>query len=230
MTSPVKLTITPKEGPKANLPITVAFNPNKYTISKGISWTVAGGKGSEGSVEQTNSKQNAPPLTFSGGQPRSLSLDLLFDSTEATTDQDRDVRNQIKPIVGLGRILRDLKPARPPVCDIAWGPKPKPGSDFPFTGVLSKLNDVFTLFAEDGTPLRVNLTLEFTEWLDPKADALQNDPEFTTRLYKRGDSLSSIAAESYNDPTKWRVIAEANALDDPRTIPVGLRLNIPKTR
>jgi nucleoid-associated protein YgaU len=96
--------------------------------------------------------------------------------------------------------------------------------------VLSKLNDVFTLFAEDGTPLRVNLTLEFTEWLDPKADALQNDPEFTTRLYKRGDSLSSIAAESYNDPTKWRVIAEANALDDPRTIPVGLRLNIPKTR
>jgi nucleoid-associated protein YgaU len=208
----------------------VAFNPNKYTINKGISWTVPGGKASEGSAEQTNSTQNAQPLTFSGGQSRSISLDLLFDSTEATTDRDRDVRNQIKRIVGLGRIIRDLKPPRPPVCEISWGPAPQKGSDFPFTGVLAKLNETFTLFADNGTPLRVNLTLEFTEWLDPKADALQNDPEFTTRLCKRGDSLSSIAAETYSDPTQWRVIAEANALDDPRNIPIGMRLNIPKIR
>jgi nucleoid-associated protein YgaU len=42
--------------------------------------------------------------------------------------------------------------------------------------------------------------------------------------------LSSIAAKLYRDPTAWRMIAEANNLDDPRQIPVGLRLNIPKTR
>jgi len=228
VTSLEKLKITPQEGPKKGQPIEVPFNPNKYTINKGISWTVPGGKGSEGSADQTNSKQNAPPLAFSGGQSRTLSLDLLFDSTEVTAGPDRDVRNQIKPIVGLSRIIRDLDPPRPPVCEVSWGKKPQLGSDFPFTGVLSKLNEAFNLFASDGTPLRVNLTLEFTEWLDPKKDALQNDPEFTTRLCKRGDSLASIAAEVYSDPAQWRVIAEANALDDPRNIPIGLRLNIPK--
>jgi nucleoid-associated protein YgaU len=28
----------------------------------------------------------------------------------------------------------------------------------------------------------------------------------------------------------WRAIAEANRLDDPRQVPVGLRLNIPRIR
>ena len=41
-------------------------------------------------------------------------------------------------------------------------------------------------------------------------------------------ALSNIAAEIYNDPTQWRVIAEANNLDDPRHLEVGARLAIPK--
>ena len=58
-------------------------------------------------------------------------------------------------------------------------------------------------------------------------DQRETDPEFTTRLVKRGDSLSSIAAEVYRDPTLWRLIAEANGLDDPRHLPIGLRLELP---
>ena len=78
--------------------------------------------------------------------------------------------------------------------------------------------------------MRANLTVAFTEYLDPKKDQLENDPEFTTRLVKRGDTLSSIAGEVYRNPALWRVIAEANLLDDPRQLQVGLRLNIPKVR
>jgi len=220
-----KLKIEPQEGPNAKQAIVVPFNPNKFTITKGNNWhapTSAAG-------DQTNAKHNAPPLTFGGGQSRTLSFDLLFDTTEQMTGQSHvDVRSLIKPIVNLGRIIRDLVPPRPPYCIISWGTYSKPGSDFPFTGVLSQLNESFTLFASDGTPLRVNLTLSFTEWLDPQNDKLLTDPDFTTRLYKRGDSLSSIAAEVYSDSSQWRVIAEANAIDDPRSIPIGLRLNIPK--
>ena len=45
---------------------------------------------------------------------------------------------------------------------------------------------------------------------------------------KRGDSLSSIASKMYNDPAKWRIIANENGLDDPRHLAIGMALNIPK--
>jgi nucleoid-associated protein YgaU len=32
----------------------------------------------------------------------------------------------------------------------------------------------------------------------------------------------------YRDPTQWRVIAAANDIDDPRHLPIGARLAIPK--
>jgi nucleoid-associated protein YgaU len=32
----------------------------------------------------------------------------------------------------------------------------------------------------------------------------------------------------YNNPAKWRVIAQANNLDDPRHLNIGATLSIPK--
>ena len=72
------------------------------------------------------------------------------------------------------------------------------------------------------------MTVNVMEFLDPEKDKRQTDPEFTTRLVKRGDTVSSIAAEIYRDPGLWRRIAEANNLDDPRQLHIGLRLAIPK--
>jgi nucleoid-associated protein YgaU len=213
-----KLTITPE--PESNLePIEVLFNPNTYSISKTILWS---GK--------TERNVNAPELTFSGGESRSLSLDFFFDTTEETDDAKKDVRNLTNKIVKLTRIARDIKPdPRPPICTVSWGKQPPVGSDFPFTGVVTQLTQSFNLFLPDGRPVRANLTVKFTEFLDSKRGKLETDPDFTTRLIKRGDTLSSIAGEVYRDPTMWRVIAEANRLDDPRRVSVGLRLQIPKT-
>ena len=225
MTALAKMTITPE--PASNLaPIEVLFNPNTYSISKTVSWTGATGNGS--AAGQTERRKNAPALQFGGGQSRSLSLDLFFDTTEATDDASKDVRKLTNQIVKLTRIVRDLDPQRPPVCVVSWGRETPPGSDFPFTGVVAQLTQRFNLFLPDGRPVRANLTVAFTEYLDPTKDELENDPEFTTRLVKRGDTLSSISGNVYGDPTLWRVIAEANRLDDPRLVPVGLRLNIPK--
>lgn len=226
MSALAKLTITPE--PASNLaPIEVLFNPNTYSITKSVSWSPAGGN-SQGAGGTDRSK-NAPALQFGGGQSRSLSLELFFDTTEETNDAKKDVRNLTNQIVKLTRIVRDLDPQRPPVCLVSWGKETPPGSDFPFTGVVSQLTQRFSLFLSDGRPVRANLTAAFTEYLDPTKDELENDPEFTTRLVKRGDTLSSISAEVYGDSTMWRVIAEANQLDDPRQIRVGLRLNIPKS-
>jgi len=225
MSALAKLTITPEAASNFD-PIEVMFNPNTYSIVKSVSWTAATGDGkAEGQAER---RKNAPALQFSGGQSRTLTLDLFFDTTEETDDTQKDVRVLTNKIVKLTRIVRDLDPQRPPMCVVSWGRETPPGSDFPFTGVVSQLTQRFNLFLSDGRPVRANLTVAFTEFLDPTKDELENDPEFTTRLVKRGDSLSSIAGEVYRDPTLWRVIADANQLDDPRQLPVGMRLNIPK--
>jgi nucleoid-associated protein YgaU len=225
MSALAKLTITPE--PASNLlPIKVLFNPNTYSITKSVSWMPVPSNGQSGGG--ADRRKNAPPLQFGGGEGRSLSLELFFDTTEETNDTKRDVRNLTNQIGKLTRIVRDLDPQRPPICVVSWGRATPAGSDFPFTGVVSQLTQSFSLFLSDGRPVRANLTATFIEYLDPTKDALENDPEFTTRVVKRGDTLSSISAEVYGDPTLWRAIAEANRLNDPRQVPVGLRLNIPE--
>jgi hypothetical protein len=222
---PEKLEITPLS-PSKLAKIAVMFNPNAYSITKTVRWdppTPPTRTPGEQSLP-TQMKLNAPTLTFGGGGSRQLTLELFFDVTEPVLGE-RDVREETSKIVELTRIERKLD--RPPTCAVSWGSAPN-DLDFPFTGVVSNLQQRFTLFSSEGKPVRATLTVTFTEFVVPTEDQRQTDPEFTTRLVKRGDSLSGIAAEMYRDPTQWRAIAEANALDDPRHLPIGLRLNVPK--
>jgi len=210
-----KLQIEPLDN-VAIQPFKVMFNPNTYSISKNITWTGA-----------TSPEINAPTLSFSGADGRTLSLELFYDVTEPVNDVlVDDVRQETNKMVELTRIQRDLH--RPPVLQITWGDDSSDRFDFPFIGVVTQLTQRFTLFRADGKPVRATLTVAFKEFCDVEKDKKQTDPEFTTRLVKRGDTLTNIAAEVYGDPTRWRVIAEANRLDDPRRLDVGSRLALPK--
>ena len=134
-------------------PIKVPFNPNTYSISKGVLWKPSTGADSA----ETDRKTNAPILTFAGGGARQLSFQLFFDVTEAAEDS-KDVRDETDKIVKMTRIIRDLK--RPPWVEVSWGGGGKEKrKDFPFTGVISELTQQFTLFHESGRPLRALFSL-----------------------------------------------------------------------
>jgi hypothetical protein len=210
-----KLIIKPLD---SDLPeITVLFNPNSYTITKPVTWTGTSDRG-----------LNAPTLVFGGGGSRQLTLDLFFDVTEPVDGTPiKDVRDKTNAIVALTRIERKGKSPSPPVCEVSWGTAP-PNLDFPFIGVVTNLVQRFTLFRSTGEPVRANLTVTMMEFLDAVEDKKQTDPELTTRRVRRGDTVTSIAAEVYGDATGWRAIAEANNLDDPRRLRIGRTLNIPK--
>jgi hypothetical protein len=223
-----KLLITPL--PKSGLaPVSVMFNPNSYSISKSVTWSPGGvGKGGkkDGKNGNTDRSVNAPTLVFGGGGGRQLSLDLFFDVTEPIDGvMVKDVREKTDAIVALTRI--EPKQGRPPVCKVSWGSAPN-RYDFPFTGVITSLSQRFTLFRRTGEPVRANLGLSFLEFLDPEIDQKITDPELTTRMVRRGDTLPSIAAEVYGDSMLWRVIADANDIDNPRALIVGVTLTIPK--
>ena len=193
--------------------IEVLFNPSSYSISKPVTYT-----------PQPRRNLNAPLLSFSGGGSRTLTLKLFFDVTEHRTVGD--VRELTNKLVELTRIKR--KQQRPPICDVSWGDVAPANSDFPFCGVVSHLEQEFTFFDSGGRPLRANVTVSFTEFLVWEEDWRKTDPDFSTRVVKRDDTLSSIAAEMYDDAREWRKIAEANSIDDPRRLEPGQVLQIPK--
>jgi Contractile injection system tube protein/LysM domain len=223
-----KLEIIPRSRP--NKPpsklekITITFNPESYSITKPVTWQTPGN--STAANTETQRFLNAPGLGFSGGGSRILTFQkLFFDVTEPIDGKPYDdVRKLTNKIVALTRIERNT--GEPPICELFWGGAP-PGSDFPFTGVVTNLVQNFTLFRRDGKPVRADLTLTFTEYIEPLDDQRETDPELTTRVVQRGDTLASIAAELYGDPTRWRIIAAANQLDDPRNLVIGRLLSIP---
>ena len=143
-------------------------------------------------------------------------------------DDVRKLTNQLVKLTLKERSGNKEQP--PPVCRISWGESNSKNMDFPFVGVLESLTQEFTLFDSDGRPLRANLDMSFKEFLKPEEDKRKNDPEFTTRIVKRGDTLSSIAAEMLDDSARWRIIADANQLDNPRELEIGRSLSIPKVQ
>jgi len=223
-----KLTIKPLP-PSQLAKIPVLFNPNSYSITKPVSWCSDTPNTAGAKCGDNNRTLDAPTLVYNGGGSRTLTLQLFFDVTEGVDGTPvADVRSETNKIVALTRIERSLELPQPPVCSVDWGETPPQGSDFPFVGVVTSLNQTFNLFRATGQPVRANVTVTFLEALDAVMNQKETDPDFTTYLVKRGDSLSTIAAKVYRDVTLWRVIAEANQIDDPRRLPIGSRLAIPK--
>ncbi|HEX6745749.1 MAG TPA: LysM peptidoglycan-binding domain-containing protein [Longimicrobium sp.] len=192
------------------------FNPNTITLAKTVNWTDQGGK-----------RRDHPRVQFEGGGSRTLTLSLFFDSYEAG-DSDKDVRKHTKKVADLARFDGNLH--RPPVCLVSWG-KTDQAYDLPFKGVVTSLTQKYTMFLADGTPVRATVDVTLKEYDDPGKQERRNPTHSPdrrrTRAVKRGDTLWSIAAVVYEDPSRWRPIADANGIANPRELVPGTELIIP---
>ncbi|MFN8524439.1 MAG: LysM peptidoglycan-binding domain-containing protein [Chloroflexota bacterium] len=196
----------------------VFFNPSQYSIEKKVHWT------------QTRSRGlDLPQLQFDAGGSRTLSLSLTFDTYGASPPTD--VRQLTRQVAQLAEVVSGLD--RPPVCTVTWGPAVDRFAGLPFVGVVESLSQKFTLFLEDGTPVRASIDVQFREVESPekqlkrKARRRSSPIQSRTRVFRQGDSLWSIAAAEYRDPARWRPIAEANGITNPLRIEPGTVLLIP---
>src|SRR5262249_56354057 len=62
---------------------------------------------------------------------------------------------------------------------------------------------------------------------DKRKQAGQSSDTAKQCVVRRGDTLSSIAAAEYSDPSQWRPIAHHNGLEDPLDLRPGMVLLLP---
>jgi len=195
------------------------FNPSTLQLSKSTEW------------RRTPSRmagQSALP-EFVGSGPRTLSLDVFLDAT-ATHDKsvEQAVEKLMKACVPTPTSLGRKKPASPWV-RFEWGT----ARTTSFDGVLSSLSVSYTLFDVDGTPLRASCSLTIEEaTVDPAGQNPTSGARTarSTHTVVAGDSLAMLAWREYGDATAWRIIAEANGIDDPMALVPGTELVVPGLR
>ncbi|HEX8475980.1 MAG TPA: LysM peptidoglycan-binding domain-containing protein [Pyrinomonadaceae bacterium] len=200
-------------------PFSVLFNPTEYSVEESNSWE-----------EQARERQK-PELQFTGQTLRRISMELFLD----TYERDEDVRAHTGKLSNLLLVTTDdgNSGKRPPKIELSWGVADPNvhNSIFPFTCILESLRQQFTLFTSKGMPVRAKLSVSFKEYIKP-AEQLNQQPQrgsFPVQTYtiRAGDTLSGIAASVWKDPLKWRLLADANRIRNPRLLVPGETLVVP---
>lgn len=200
-----EITITPKVGDKTLPTIKAQFNPQQYSLGKSNQFASVAIPG-----------RDSPIIQFVKGESETLSLELFFDTF--SFDPQKDVREvYTKKITDLLTINPESH--APPVCTVEWG-------ELQFTGIIEKIDSKFTMFNKDGKPVRATLTLTLKQYSE--LEGKRESPDRTkVRIFLEGDSLWKLAHREYGDPSKWKIIAEANDIEDPLDIDPGTQIVVP---
>lgn len=199
------------EGPKK---VEFDFNPAELTLTKSAAWK---------SKPQKNAKK-APETEFTGTGPRTLKMQLTFDSRAGRT---KDVAATVDLLFRwtnpTAESIKLTKP-QPPLLVLNWGAREW------FPCYLGSLSVKYQMFERDGTPITavVDVTLNET----PASAEAQNptsggDPGRRSRTLARGETLHSVAFSEYGRPGHWRALAVANGIDDPLRLRPGTVLLVP---
>jgi hypothetical protein len=192
-------------------PIKVSFNPAEYSLQKGNQFSSIPLPG-----------LSNPVLSFVNGDAEVLTMDLFFDTY--TDKGSSDVREE----TGKVEALLDIHPklhAPPPVLFV-WG-------GLRFKAVIERLSQRFTMFREDGVPVRATLNVTFKEYktIEDQLNPPKKSSDWSKRVtIAELDRLCLIAFVEYEDPGVWRLIADANEIENPRLLQPGVEILLPPLR
>lgn len=211
---------------------TVQVNPNSYSLNRMLNYTYQRGQGF-----------SAAEAVYSDSPPVHLEFEFLFDGTGVipkpaplgdiplvgaiasalSPDQPFVVMDEIKKF---NKLVGDYssKIHRPRALLLVWG-------SLVFPCVLTSLDYRFTLFAEDGTPLRAIAKCTFCESIpgaerEARDDA--NSPDLThVRDVRDGDTLPLLAYDIYGNAQLYLEVARINNLINFRSLRPATRLSFP---
>lgn len=201
--------------------ISLSFNPDSYRVEHELQYAKLPIPGLQ-----------LPTVQFVNGRCSTMQVRLLVDA-------DEEAQPIAEKLADLRKLVTiDGERHAPPVTTFFWGGAPpnipavasthKPAV---FRGVVVSLQEHFVLFNERGDPVRAWLDLKMIAVESPEqqrnAIAFQSPDRSRSWIVAHGDTLSSIAAAVYEDPTRWRPIARANGLERLRELRPGSELTIP---
>lgn len=186
--------------------IRVLFNPTDYSIERSNVYKSTSIPGLSG-----------PILQFINGEADVLSMELFLDDyTDRPTAGAKGTNGRLDELSRLLEIRSSIH--APPVVRFVWG-------RLSFKAIIEKMSRKMTLFHPNGMPARASVNITFKEYrtldellIEPR---LESPDKSKRRVLVGLDTLWMMAWREYQDPAKWRVIAEANDLDDLRALRPG---------
>jgi Contractile injection system tube protein len=185
----------------------VQINPASLKIKKDIRYDTDNTPGEEKKAAK-----------YKYHQPATLSFDIIMDDTGVVPGK--------MPITAMIQLLEktlyriNAESHEPGYAKVAWG-------SMIFHGRVSSLSYDHTLFAPNGTPLRVKIALSFTEH-SAKDTAIKNSPDISRIItFKAGDSIAAFCNEIYGDASYSYDVAQFNNLQTFRNVQLGTKIMFP---
>jgi nucleoid-associated protein YgaU len=155
--------------------------------------------------------------SFAGLQPFQQDVPVLLDGYRDNRSVERTLDLLLS--LGGGTIFKAFGPIYNPADRYVFGGEPEFGD---------------TIRSEDGTLVRLALTLKLMEYVPADLAGRRKEPKvavgrgvpvsYTTHA---GDTLTKIAHAVYHDWKRWREIGDRNNLSDPhRILPAGKELKL----
>ena len=150
------LTIVSPDEP--NPQVIAQYNPKEIQIDRTVPWGKHGTTGSPKKSGQSGKERGMLSLEFTGTEPRTVTVELLFDGFE----DNRSVAPTLEVLEQLATVRdpdsKKEEMLRPYRCIVIWGETLRN-----FRCVIESLSIKYTMMAPDGTPLRATATVKLKE-------------------------------------------------------------------
>jgi hypothetical protein len=204
---------------KSSKTFELMLNPEYYSVKSTIRYK---------EDETANDANPGYSYKYTGTPPREINIGpIILDVTGAIPFKSTLLDQSItKMIENLEEVVYDYDgdTHQPPLIKVEWGSNS-------FEAKLLTIDVKYTLFAENGDPLRAEISLSMREYISPEeimAKRKKSSPDLTHLVeVKDGDTLPLMCNRVYKDCSYYREVAEINGLDDFCTLTPGTFLYFP---
>ena len=190
----------------------LSINPDSLKFTRKVEYTIDKVVGTSANVNR-----------FHKHAPSNLSFNFVLDGTGVAYEKTESVEDTIEKLEKvIYKYVGDIH--QPNTLKVSWG-------NFSFNCRMESLNYEYTLFAPNGEPLRVKVSVSFVNYISRKeeqAKANAQSPDLShVILLKAGESIPYWCHIIYGDASYCTDIARYNGLSNFRNVKPGNRLLFP---
>lgn len=189
------------------------INPETYTRNLSVSYSRRQAQG----TASTSVKYDKSP-------PQELSFDLVFDATGVIKKSPPNLKAELQQFQDLVYTYKGGI-HKPSYLKLIWG------DALNFQCVLTNMSITYKLFRPDGSPIRADVKVTFTNFEDPdsisKKEKRQSPDMSHLVTIVAGDTLPALSYRIYGSTQYYLQVAKFNQLDNFRDLKPGTTVTFP---